>query len=102
MSGDDLAPLIGMVTVMAVPIIAILTSHQRKMAMLIHGAHREQQQGSANNDALVNEIRELKQVVYQQAIALDSLRTEVRQGSVPQSTQAQLSNRLGQDPSATS
>lgn len=101
MNPNDIAPVIGMITVMAVPIVAILTSHQRKMAMLIHGAHREQQQAASNNDALVNEIRELKQVVYQQAIALDSLRNEVRQNSVQSSGQVQLTSRLGQDPSST-
>lgn len=56
----------------SVPIVAILTAHQRKMAEIIHG------NGGQDPDAVVrlsNEVAELRQLVTQQAIALDDLST---------------------------
>jgi hypothetical protein len=80
----------GTVGVFSVPIVWMLTSHQRKMAQII-----QQSQDAGNSDAVANELRELKQVVCQQAIALDSLTSEVRRSLPPTATQESLSNRLG-------
>jgi len=99
MAAEEIAPIIATVAVMAIPLAAILTAHQRKMAMIFHG--QRQEQSTANNDAVVNEIRELKQVVYQQAIALDNLKNEVRQSVNTTVPPQPLSVRLGQDPPST-
>lgn len=89
----------GMLAFFSVPIAWILTAHQRKMALIIHGNQRDQ--SAANNEAVSSEIRELRQVVIQQAIALDTLTSEVRK-TLPRQTQSEsLPNRLGQDTSAT-
>lgn len=88
----DVAGMVACIAFFSIPIVAILTSHQRKMAQIIHGSHREQ----ANNEAVLQEIQQLKQVVYQQSIDLDSLKSEVRRGQVGPPTEP-LSIRLGQD-----
>ena len=85
----------------AVPIVAILTSHQRKMATIIHGSQQNQLQNNAQQDQLASEVRDLKQIVYQQAIAIDSLTNEVRRSNGQPASQESLSSRLGQDPSRT-
>jgi len=66
------------VLIFMIPIVAILTSHQRKMAQLIHG------QGERRADltpivadrvaGLEREVAELRDLVRRQTIALDDLR----------------------------
>jgi len=51
-------------------IVAILTKHQQRMAEIIHGT--AQQQSSDEVGQLRMEVAELKQMVHQQMIALDS------------------------------
>jgi ABC-type phosphate transport system auxiliary subunit len=65
--------------VMMIPIVAILTSHQRKMAELMHDKHRDAQQ--ANTSGLQEEVTRLRyeidamrQTVQQQTIELDNMR----------------------------
>jgi len=99
MDSEAIVAVAGTIATFSVPIVWILTAHQRKMAMIFHG--QRQEQSTANNDAVVNEIRELKQVVYQQAIALDNLKNEVRQSVNTTVPPQPLSVRLGQDPPST-
>ena len=61
--------------VMAIPIIAILTSHQRKMAE-IHAQQGAMQrehdnQLAAQMNQLQSEVRELRELMHQQILALD-------------------------------
>jgi len=93
--GADFGPVIACLGCFMIPIIAILTSHQRKMAMIIHGSQAQQNQQNTQNDALASEVRELKQIVYQQSIALDNLTNEVRRTSSTQQTES-IPSRLGQ------
>lgn len=58
------------IVVFMVPIIAILTHHQRKMAELIHRA--PQPLPSPEVDSLRREVLELKELIHQQTIALDN------------------------------
>jgi hypothetical protein len=75
MPPDELIPMVMGVTVMLIPIIAILTAHQRKMTELMRG-------GSQTGDpalrseiaALRAEIAALRQDVHAQALALDGAR----------------------------
>jgi hypothetical protein len=60
-------------TALMIPIVAILTYHQRKMAEVIH-AHRQPSPPSPEIEALRREVLELKQVVHQQTIAIDGIR----------------------------
>ena len=68
---NDIAPMIVGVIAFMIPIIAILTAHQRKMAEIIH---RGQSQGNSDEiAALRNEVARLTQAVHQNTIAIDSL-----------------------------
>ena len=91
--GDFYIAVIGTIATFSVPIVWILTSHQRKMAEIIHRTH--QNQTLSNNDLLANEMRELKQLVYQQSITIDNLANEVRKPQQLPQPQDPLSNRLG-------
>ena len=57
-----------------IPIVAILTHHQRKMAEIIHRQAGNDASGNmrAEIGSLREEMRELRQLVNQQVIALDS------------------------------
>ena len=68
---DDWMPFILGFVVFLIPIIAILTSHQQKMAKIF----RENQSAGEANDvaALRAEISRLTQAVHQNTIAIDAL-----------------------------
>lgn len=70
---EDVLPFMIPLVIFMIPIVAILTSHQRKMAELLHGS-RQQQLPSPEIDALRREVLELKQIVHQQTIAIDGIR----------------------------
>jgi len=59
-------PILGIIA----GIVAIMTKHQQKMAEIIHGS--SQNQSNAEIAQLRSEVAELKQMVHQQMIALDS------------------------------
>lgn len=69
MSSDELALFIPILAVVA-GIVAILARHQQKMAMIIHGSTNRQSTDEIAQ--LRQEVYELKQMVHQQMIALDS------------------------------
>lgn len=70
---EDVLPLLIPIIIFMIPIVAILTNHQRKMAELLHGS-RQNSLPSPEVDALRREVQELKQIVHQQTIAIDNLR----------------------------
>lgn len=79
--------------VFAIPIIAILTGHQRRMAELMHSRHAANQNlQSPEVQVLRAEILELKDLVRQQAIALDTLQNKVLESRSPESTLQNLNN----------
>lgn len=85
-----LADLPGSIAVMIpivallIPIVVILTKHQIKMTALIHGRTIDANDNivattSTNGQSqLTEEVRQLRELMHQQAIALDNLRDEVR------------------------
>ena len=58
-----------------IPIVAMLVRHQQRMAELIHGSHAQQhqQQTQPEVEAMRRELSELKALVQQQTIMIDSL-----------------------------
>lgn len=70
---EDIFPFLIPLVIFMIPIVAILTSHQRKMAELLHGSG-QQLLPSPEIEALRREVLELKQIVHQQTIAIDSIR----------------------------
>lgn len=72
-----LIPVVAIVCTFAVPIVAILVHHQRKMAELIHQNHAQSLQPNQEVQALRHEIAELRQLMNQQTIAMDDLRSRL-------------------------
>jgi len=68
------------ILIFSTPIVAILTSHQRKMAELYH--NRQQLQSNPEIAALRQEVMELKQLIHQQAIAMDSFTSHPAKSSI--------------------
>jgi hypothetical protein len=57
-----------------IPIIAILTSHQRKMAEIIHGTGQPVDARLGHElEAMRRELSEVKMLLHQQSIAIDNL-----------------------------
>ena len=72
----DLGDLTGFFAValsLGIPIVAILTSHQQKMAKLFQENQRAMNAVSPETQSIRDDIRELKSLVHQQAIAIDNL-----------------------------
>jgi len=72
---EELIPIVGIVFTFGIPIVAILTHHQRKMAELIHGGQRNQ----AIDQGLAQELAAMRQALAQQSIAIDNLQSDIRQ-----------------------
>lgn len=68
---NDVLPYLIPLAVMLIPIIAILTTHQRRMAELIHG--NQANNTSSEIEALRREVQDLKQIVHQQTLAIDNI-----------------------------
>ena len=85
---DQLGVLIPIVALL-IPIVAILTKHQIKMAAIIHGRTFDTNDNlvpiqADNNSQVGEEVRQLRELMHQQTIALDNLRQEVRSSQTVQ------------------
>jgi HAMP domain-containing protein len=74
--------LVAVALIFGLPIVAVLTSHQQKMAAIIHG--RNQGQNSGEMEAMRHEINELKQLIHQQTIVTDNLTQLVSKSALNQ------------------
>jgi prephenate dehydrogenase len=83
-SAGTLALLIP-ILIFLLPIVAVLTQHQRKMAEIIH-ANKGANTGDL--DALREEVARLRELVEQQTIALDNLSSRM---SLPSQVERNLS-----------
>jgi hypothetical protein len=91
---DNFVALFSMVIVFMVPIVAILTSHQRKMAAIIHQGGSNQVDASRIL-ALEQQVAELRATVHQQTIALDNVGVR----SMEAASAGSLQDRLPSGPS---
>jgi hypothetical protein len=73
---------------LTIPIVVILTNHQRKMAEIMHSS---QPLPSGELDAIRQELQQLRMLMNQHTIALDDVRS--KQALPPSSTNMQ--DRLG-------
>jgi hypothetical protein len=80
MRPELIAVLIPVIALM-IPIVALLTRHQQRMAEIIHQNQRAQVPASDIQE-LKSEIQALKEIVHQQAIALDD-RSDLRTATPP-------------------
>lgn len=79
-SGADLGPIVACVCVFAIPVIAILTTHQRKMAMLFRQDLNRAPLPQRNEFLhLSHELDQLKQRLNEQALLLDTIADQQRQ-----------------------
>jgi predicted PurR-regulated permease PerM len=86
--GPEILALMIPIVVLMIPIVAILTSHQQKMAKIIHEGRSNST--SSEIEALRQEIRELKQLVHQQSIAIDSFGARPAAPPKPESIEHRL------------
>ena len=71
---EEIAPFLIGALCMMIPIVAILTNHQQKMARILHGQEGQSvPTGMPQVEQLRYEVNELKQALAQQTIAIDSL-----------------------------
>ena len=75
------------IIIFMIPIIAILTHHQRQMAEIVHRRGPQ----PADLELLRREVQELKQLVHQQAIAMDTFMENQRKLNQP----TELQGRIG-------
>lgn len=84
---EDILPLLIPIIIFLIPIIAILTSHQRKMAELMHGQHEDTRQDEGVRreiEALRHEVAALRQRVDDQTLAIDGIdRTRLAEPARP-------------------
>ena len=92
---EALAALMIPMIIFMIPIVAILTSHQRKMAELVHGKQQNHVLPSVDPNriaALESEVARLRDTVSRQTIELDNLRMSVPTGQGSD----ELSTRINQ------
>lgn len=92
MDSDAIIAIVGTIAFFSVPIVWILTVHQRKMAEIIHRGRGN----ASDSEALASELRELRQAVHQQTIAMDSLSSDIR-NTLQAPPREPLAARLTQD-----
>ncbi len=78
LEGDELAAVVTTLVVMMIPIVAILTRHQQKMAQIIHG-DRSKTESLPESSNIQSELAELKSLVKSQALAIENLAAGQRQ-----------------------
>ena len=66
-----LAGGIGLIILLMIPLVAILTTHQRKMAQLLHGKRNDLPNPEV--ESLRKEMAEVRGLLHQQMIAIDNL-----------------------------
>lgn len=74
---ENMIPLVSVVMIFGIPLAAILTAHQRKMAELIHGtmkSHSDSQELSQ----LREEVRQLRERSSKLMLEVDDLRSQMR------------------------
>lgn len=74
---ESMIPLISVMMVFGIPLAAILTHHQRKMAELIHGNNKAQAD-SQEMSQLREEVRQLRERSNKLMLEIDDMRSAMR------------------------
>jgi hypothetical protein len=105
---EDVFPFLIGAIMMMIPIVAILTRHQQKMARIVRGMPEEQSVGHAavhalhgghdpaQMEQLRREVADLRQMMAQQSIALDNLAASQAELARAIRDKGELEQRLGQ------
>jgi ubiquinone biosynthesis protein UbiJ len=75
---DTFPPLVATVLALLIPIVAMLTYHQRKMAEIMRKDSNQSSLPSAETMQLSHEVAQLREVVSSLAINVDNLKDEMR------------------------
>jgi uncharacterized protein YlxW (UPF0749 family) len=95
LNSEDIVKILGVLLVFGIPIIAILTEHQRKMAQLIHRSSRRDETRASEITALQNEVKELRERVNMLMIAQDDQRARLTTSSTtPPAIPNEVQDRL--------
>ena len=91
-NGGDMIGLASVVVIFSIPIVAILTKHQQKMAEL----YRDQNRPLQNHmpQANTEELAAIRQLLTQQTIAMDNLATSQRELARALASRNELADRL--------
>lgn len=93
---EEIFPFLIGVLIFMIPIIAILTGHQRKMAMIMRGHDEEGRLvGGPDIQQLRREVDELRQLIAQQAITMDTLASQQSEILGLVRLQGDLQDRVG-------
>lgn len=90
---DGFVAILAIMGVMSVPIVAILTNHQRRMAEIVHGSENGEQ--GRRIVAMEHEIAELRHLMSEQMIVLDDISSAHRRLLERQSESNEIQTRLG-------
>ncbi len=91
---DDIFPFLLGAILFMIPIVAILTKHQQKMALLLRG---DQAQNPQENDAVRKDVESVRQMVMQQTIAIDNLAASQRELAGRMSAAPTIEDRVRQE-----
>jgi len=92
-NAGEIVPIVAIGAVFGIPIISMLVKHQQKMAEIMHGNFG----GMAPMiDSLKAEVNELRQMVHQQAIAIDDLKSLQGRTGTPPTVPQDVRERLQQ------
>lgn len=80
---EDVLPIVGAVLLFSIPIIAILTEHQRKMAALLRGQSEE-------NALDTQRMKEISEKLDELSVRLSRI-----ESALPGADRSSLENRLG-------
>ncbi|MFY9234695.1 MAG: hypothetical protein WAO58_09575 [Fimbriimonadaceae bacterium] len=94
---DDIFPFLIGALIFMIPIIAILTQHQRKMALIMRGRDEEGRTiKTPEVDQVREEMNELRQLIHKQSIALDNMASQQAEILASLKGQGELQQRVGQ------
>lgn len=96
---DIIVPIVSLALVFGIPLAAILTHHQRKMAEIIHKSRAPMEMGEVQ--ALRMEVAQLRDRMNEQTLLLDRTATAVERLASQSLTAHQtpeLQVRIGQPP----
>jgi len=90
---ENLIGLVAVTLIFGIPIVAIFSSHKRRMLemQLLHG--QSNQQSSKEMDSMRAELKELRERVNDQALVIEDMRSFVRNNNPLHQTQ-DLQDRL--------
>lgn len=90
MESQDIAPVIIMGILFLIPIVKILVNHQQKMTEMTYRLNQQNMQPPLEHHQLHQDVQDMKQLVQQQAIAIDNLSNKLDR-LTPQSVQDRIS-----------